>query len=105
MFGDKKMLNMKTDLSIIRKNYNFTKKNVILGDIDNSVKIELVDFKLFTKKLTKNEVNRNFYYGVKSNCFESSQTSEISIQLILSVFVDFGLISSLYSLSGLKRDV
>jgi hypothetical protein len=66
-------------------NYNFTKKNVILGDIDNSVKIELIDFKLFTKKLTKNEVNRNFYYGVKSNCFEFNK---LTFYDNLTTFID-----------------
>jgi hypothetical protein len=66
-------------------NYNFTKKNVILGDIDNNVKLKLIDFKLFTKKLTKNEVSRNFYYGLKSDCFEFNK---ITFYNNLTTFID-----------------
>jgi hypothetical protein len=40
---------------------------------------------LFTKKLTKNEVNRNFYYGVKSNCFEFNK---LTFYDNLTTFID-----------------
>jgi len=51
-------------------NYDYSLKNVILGDIDNTKNVEFIDFKLFTKKLTKEEVLENYYYGLESNCLE-----------------------------------
>ena len=41
--------------------------------------------KLFTKKLTKNEVSRNFYYGLKSDCFEFNK---ITFYNNLTTFID-----------------
>lgn len=45
-------------------NYEFSNKNVILGDIQNEETLELVDFRLFSRTLNNNEVTRNYYYGL-----------------------------------------
>lgn len=61
----KKELNVNYDLT-----YDYQNKDVTIGDVDNEQELELLDFKLFTKILSKNEIKRNFYYGLKSNCME-----------------------------------
>ena len=61
----KKIKNVNYELT-----YNYNNKTVAIGDKENKQKIELYDFKLFDKKLSNNEINKNYYYGVTSNCLE-----------------------------------
>ena len=55
--------------------YNYVGKTVAIGDNENKQKIELFDFKLLDRKLSNNEVNKNFYYGMRSNCLEFNTIS------------------------------
>jgi len=50
--------------------YDYFGKTVAVGDKENKQKIELYDFKIFDKKLSNNEVKKNYYYGITSNCLE-----------------------------------
>jgi hypothetical protein len=53
--------------------YQFSNKNVIIGNIDNKNILELYDLKLFTTSLTINEIIKNYYYGIDSNCLDFNQ--------------------------------
>jgi hypothetical protein len=61
----KKIKNVNYELT-----YNYFNKTVAIGDKENKQKIELFDLKLFDKKLSNNEIKKNYYYGVTSNCLE-----------------------------------
>lgn len=50
--------------------YDYIGKTVAIGDNENKQKIELFDFKVFDRKLSNNEISKNFYYGITSNCLE-----------------------------------
>jgi hypothetical protein len=66
-------------------NYEYSIKNVILGDTDNTNTIEFINFKLFMRVLNNTEVLRNYYYGLTSDGFEFNQTS---FYKELGVFLD-----------------
>lgn len=55
--------------------YDYVGKTVAIGDNENKQKIELFDFKLLDRKLSNNEINKNFYYGLTSNCLEFNTIS------------------------------
>jgi hypothetical protein len=56
-------------------NYNYVNKIVAIGDNENKQKIELIDFKIFGRKLSNNEIKKNYYYGITSNYLEFNTIS------------------------------
>ena len=54
-------------------NYEFSNKNVILGDVENVEILKLIDFRLFNRTLDSNEVKRNYYYEVDDTILDFSK--------------------------------
>lgn len=71
---------MKINYSI---NYEYPIKDVILGDRINTGNVEFFNFKLFTRVLNEQEVLRNYYYGIESDCLEFNNICSYNEQYTL----------------------